>query len=54
MTVNDATEKIRKTPLGTSGPLVGVQGFGAMGISAAYGQTDTAAASGVQNRHTPR
>ncbi|MBP0457545.1 aldo/keto reductase [Streptomyces montanisoli] len=44
MTVNDAIEKIRKTPLGASGPLVGVQGFGAMGISAAYGRTDTAAA----------
>ncbi|WP_406137945.1 aldo/keto reductase [Streptomyces sp. NBC_01089] len=38
------TEQIRKVELGTGGPLVGVQGFGAMGISAAYGETDTAAA----------
>ncbi|QHA08737.1 aldo/keto reductase [Streptomyces broussonetiae] len=37
-------EQIRKVELGTGGPLVGVQGFGAMGISAAYGQTDDAAA----------
>ncbi|WP_327290443.1 aldo/keto reductase [Streptomyces sp. NBC_01198] len=37
-------EKISKVQLGTGGPLVGVQGFGAMGISAAYGQTDDAAA----------
>ncbi len=28
----------------TAAPLVGVQGFGAMGISVAYGQTDDAAA----------
>ncbi|MFG1811728.1 aldo/keto reductase [Streptomyces sp. NPDC049040] len=39
-----AIEQIRKVELGTGGPLVGVQGFGAMGISAAYGQTDDAAA----------
>ncbi|MFH8683097.1 aldo/keto reductase [Streptomyces lydicus] len=42
--MSNATETIRKVELGTGGPLVGVQGFGAMGISAAYGQTDTAAA----------
>ncbi|MFJ9817433.1 aldo/keto reductase [Streptomyces sp. NPDC101151] len=38
------TEKISKVELGDGGPLVGVQGFGAMGISDAYGQTDDAAA----------
>ncbi|MCX3062091.1 aldo/keto reductase [Streptomyces beihaiensis] len=37
-------EKIRTVELGDGGPLVGVQGFGAMGISAAYGETDVAAA----------
>ncbi|MFF7704862.1 aldo/keto reductase [Streptomyces lydicus] len=42
--MSNATEMIRKVELGAGGPLVGVQGFGAMGISAAYGQTDTAAA----------
>ncbi|WP_448316454.1 aldo/keto reductase [Streptomyces sp. CO7] len=41
---SNATEAIRKTRLGSEGPLVGVQGFGAMGISFAYGQTDDAAA----------
>lgn len=41
---SNATEAIRKTRLGAEGPLVGVQGFGAMGISFAYGQTDDAAA----------
>ncbi|MFI9720408.1 aldo/keto reductase [Streptomyces sp. NPDC052396] len=42
--MSNSIERIRKVELGTGGPLVGVQGFGAMGISAAYGQTDTAAA----------
>ena len=42
--MGNAIEQIRKVRLGTGGPLVGVQGFGAMGISAAYGQTDAAAA----------
>ncbi|MFD9794947.1 aldo/keto reductase [Streptomyces sp. NPDC059070] len=37
-------QEIRKVELGTGGPLVGVQGFGAMGISTAYGRTDDAAA----------
>ncbi|WP_055699722.1 MULTISPECIES: aldo/keto reductase [Streptomyces] len=37
-------EPIGTVELGAGGPLVGVQGFGAMGISAAYGQTDDAAA----------
>ncbi|PJJ03260.1 aldo/keto reductase family protein [Streptomyces sp. 2333.5] len=36
--------QIRTVELGTGGPLVGVQGFGAMGISAAYGETDDATA----------
>jgi aryl-alcohol dehydrogenase-like predicted oxidoreductase len=35
-----STEKIDKVQLGTEGPLVGVQGFGAMGISEFYGETD--------------
>ncbi|MGW3208124.1 aldo/keto reductase [Streptomyces sp. NPDC001135] len=42
--MDNTIEQIRKVELGTGGPLVGVQGFGAMGISAAYGQTDDAAA----------
>ncbi|GAA4555677.1 aldo/keto reductase [Planotetraspora kaengkrachanensis] len=42
--MSNLTEQIRKVELGTGGPLVGVQGFGAMGISAGYGQTDAAAA----------
>lgn len=42
--MSSAIEQIRKVELGAGGPLVGVQGFGAMGISAAYGQTDDAAA----------
>ncbi|MDH6118486.1 aldo/keto reductase [Kitasatospora sp. GAS204B] len=42
--MSNAVEQIRKVELGTGGPLVGVQGFGAMGISAAYGETDGAAA----------
>ncbi|MGW3169309.1 aldo/keto reductase [Streptomyces sp. NPDC001153] len=42
--MGNTIEQIRKVELGTGGPLVGVQGFGAMGISAAYGQTDDAAA----------
>lgn len=37
-------EPIGKVELGSGGPHVGVQGFGAMGISHAYGQTDHAAA----------
>lgn len=41
---SSAIEPISKVELGTGGPLVGVQGFGAMGISHAYGQTDDAAA----------
>ncbi|MEU5638841.1 aldo/keto reductase [Streptomyces milbemycinicus] len=41
---SSAIEPISKVELGTDGPLVGVQGFGAMGISHAYGQTDDAAA----------
>lgn len=39
-----STEKIATVRLGTEGPLVGVQGFGAMGISEFYGDTDEAAA----------
>src|SRR4051812_6560139 len=42
--MSDSIEKISKVELGTGGPLVGVQGFGAMGISFAYGETDEAAA----------
>jgi aryl-alcohol dehydrogenase-like predicted oxidoreductase len=42
--MGDAIEQIDKVRLGASGPLVGVQGFGAMGISAAYGATDDSAA----------
>jgi aryl-alcohol dehydrogenase-like predicted oxidoreductase len=38
------TEKIDTVPLGTGGPLVGVQGLGCMGISEFYGDTDEAAA----------
>jgi aryl-alcohol dehydrogenase-like predicted oxidoreductase len=37
-------EKIAQAQLGTHGPLVGVQGFGCMGISDFYGATDEAAA----------
>ncbi|MEV8564514.1 aldo/keto reductase [Streptomyces sp. NPDC051322] len=37
-------EKISKVQLGHNGPEVGVQGFGAMGISEFYGDTDEAAA----------
>ncbi|MFG3493957.1 aldo/keto reductase [Streptomyces sp. NPDC047928] len=37
-------ERIATVRLGTDGPLVGVQGFGAMGISEFYGDTDEAAA----------
>ncbi|MDN3297208.1 aldo/keto reductase [Streptomyces ficellus] len=37
-------DKIATVRLGTDGPLVGVQGFGAMGISDFYGDTDEAAA----------
>ncbi|MEE1753325.1 aldo/keto reductase [Streptomyces sp. SP18CS02] len=39
-----STEKIATVRLGTDGPEVGVQGFGAMGISEFYGGTDEAAA----------
>ncbi|WP_329116786.1 aldo/keto reductase [Streptomyces sp. NBC_01465] len=35
-----STEKIARVTLGTNGPEVGVQGFGAMGISEFYGETD--------------
>ncbi|MGW2707149.1 aldo/keto reductase [Streptomyces sp. NPDC001340] len=42
--MSNAIEQIRKVQLGNGGPLVGVQGFGAMGISDAYGETDVAAA----------
>ncbi|NBM17168.1 aldo/keto reductase [Streptomyces sp. GC420] len=38
------TERIPVVRLGTGGPEVGVQGFGAMGISEFYGDTDEAAA----------
>ncbi|WP_329388221.1 aldo/keto reductase [Streptomyces sp. NBC_01716] len=37
-------EKINTVTLGTAGPTVGVQGFGAMGISEFYGDTDETAA----------
>lgn len=43
-TATEPVREIRKVELGTGGPLVGVQGFGAMGISAVYGETDAAAA----------
>ncbi|MEV0096939.1 aldo/keto reductase [Streptomyces sp. NPDC050738] len=39
-----STEKIARVTLGTGGPEVGVQGFGAMGISEFYGETDDATA----------
>ncbi|GAA2662851.1 aldo/keto reductase [Streptomyces lunalinharesii] len=42
--MSHTTERIDRVELGTGGPLVGVQGFGAMGISAAYGATDQDAA----------
>ncbi|MET9556637.1 aldo/keto reductase [Streptomyces sp. NPDC006645] len=38
------TEKIATVTLGAAGPTVGVQGFGAMGISEFYGDTDETAA----------
>ncbi|MFD4696708.1 aldo/keto reductase [Streptomyces niveus] len=38
------TEKITTVTLGATGPTVGVQGFGAMGISEFYGDTDESAA----------
>lgn len=38
------THRIETVRLGTDGPLVGVQGFGAMGISEFYGATDETAA----------
>ncbi|MFD6415381.1 aldo/keto reductase [Streptomyces sp. NPDC060194] len=40
----DGTTRIDTVRLGTDGPLVGVQGFGAMGISEFYGDTDESAA----------
>ncbi|MFD3522840.1 aldo/keto reductase [Streptomyces sp. NPDC058653] len=39
-----STEKIATVKLGTTGPTVGVQGFGAMGISEFYGGTDETSA----------
>lgn len=42
--MSSTIEKIRTVELGAGGPLVGAQGFGAMGISAAYGDTDDVAA----------
>ncbi|MCK8677019.1 aldo/keto reductase [Streptomyces lichenis] len=42
--MSTGTEKIATVRLGTHGPQVGVQGFGAMGISEFYGDTDEAAA----------
>uniref|UniRef100_A0AAU2VAD3 Aldo/keto reductase n=1 Tax=Streptomyces sp. NBC_00003 TaxID=2903608 RepID=A0AAU2VAD3_9ACTN len=41
---NSPIEKISTVRLGTEGPGIGVQGFGAMGISEFYGDTDEAAA----------
>ncbi|KOU34995.1 aldo/keto reductase [Streptomyces sp. WM6378] len=41
---NSPIEKISTVWLGTEGPQIGVQGFGAMGISEFYGDTDEAAA----------
>ncbi|MEU9097052.1 aldo/keto reductase [Streptomyces sp. NPDC048361] len=41
---NTPVEKISTVRLGTDGPQIGVQGFGAMGISEFYGSTDEAAA----------
>ncbi|WP_406508795.1 aldo/keto reductase [Streptomyces sp. NBC_00212] len=41
---NSPIEKISTVRLGTEGPQIGVQGFGAMGISEFYGDTDEAAA----------
>ncbi|MFB8352047.1 aldo/keto reductase [Streptomyces niveus] len=38
-----STEKIAAVTLGAAGPTVGVQGFGAMGISEFYGDTDDTA-----------
>ncbi|TXL92388.1 aldo/keto reductase [Streptomyces sp. IB2014 016-6] len=38
-----STEKITAVTLGAAGPTVGVQGFGAMGISEFYGDTDDTA-----------
>ncbi|ROO90565.1 aryl-alcohol dehydrogenase-like predicted oxidoreductase [Actinocorallia herbida] len=42
--MSDEIKPIRKVTLGTGGPVVGVQGFGAMGISEFYGPTDAEAA----------
>lgn len=42
--MSTSTEKIATVRLGDGGPGIGVQGFGAMGISEFYGETDEAAA----------
>ncbi|WP_405618419.1 aldo/keto reductase [Streptomyces sp. NBC_01511] len=42
--MTSTTEKIGTVTLGATGPTVGVQGFGAMGISEFYGDTDETAA----------
>lgn len=44
MSTTPSTQKITTTTLGAAGPTVGVQGFGAMGISEFYGDTDETAA----------
>ncbi|GGT48372.1 aldo/keto reductase [Streptomyces purpureus] len=44
MRTEKADPKIATTRLGADGPEIGVQGFGAMGISEFYGETDEAAA----------
>lgn len=45
-----STEKITTTTLGAGGPEVGVQGLGCMGMSFAYGPTDTDAARATLER----
>ncbi|MFK4064413.1 aldo/keto reductase [Streptomyces sp. NPDC029674] len=44
------TEKVRKVRLGAEGPEVGVQGLGCMGMSFAYGPTDTDQARATLDR----
>ncbi|MFB7759993.1 aldo/keto reductase [Streptomyces xiamenensis] len=44
------TTPIERVPLGTGGPLVGVQGLGCMGMSFAYGPTDADAARATLDR----
>ncbi|WP_432747079.1 aldo/keto reductase [Streptomyces sp. JH002] len=44
------TNPIERVPLGTGGPLVGVQGLGCMGMSFAYGPTDADAARATLDR----